>query len=92
MASKFDNGNPFDENGVMDKVFEKVTSDSTGKTAELVDKLINVGRKGGEIGLTMQEIAGCVTLGYFISKDPQTAQLYEMLKGMKPPDDDECFH
>ena len=79
-----------DIRGFMDDLFDKAKTDKTGKMEKLIEVLVESGRTAGDLDLSMPEIMGCITLGFYISKNPEVKQMFDMLKvGSKYSNPDE---
>ena len=81
MESKFDFG-------AMDAILERALKDPSGDMSALINDLILIGRKAGKTGFTLQELATVVTMGYYVSKEPELESLIQfLLSKTKPPND-----
>jgi len=81
MDSKFDFG-------AMDAILEKALKDPSGDMSVLINDLILIGRKAGRSGFTLQELATVVTMGYYVSKEPELESLVQFLLSKTKPADD----
>ncbi len=80
MDSKFDFGK-------MDSVIEKAQKDETGKLAGLINDLIFTSKKAVDSGLEMGEVAALVSMGWFLSRDPELQSIVEFLLSKTKTDD-----
>jgi hypothetical protein len=71
----------------MEKVLQKAAKDKTGELSSLINDLILIGRKAGRSGFDLQEIASVVTMGYFVSREPELESLIQFLLSKTQPDD-----
>ena len=81
MASNFDIG-------VMDEILKKAAKDESGEWASIINDLILLGRKAGASGLNLQEIATLVTMGYYVSQEPELESFIQFLLSKTQPTDD----
>jgi len=81
MESKFDLG-------LMDEILEKALKDDTGELSSVINDLILLGRKAGHAGFSLKEIATLVTVGYYVSREPELESLVKFLLSKTQPHDD----
>ena len=72
---------------VMDKVLEKAAKDESGEMAALINDLILIGRKAGLVGFNLHEIASVVTMGYYVSREPELESLVQFLLSKTKPNE-----
>ena len=73
-------------------IVDKTTKDKTGKTAEIMTKLLKLCEEAGKIGFTLEELSIIGTTGWYISQDPAMADLMRNMMQMPPPTDDEFIN
>ena len=71
----------------IDELLERALKDQTGELSSLINDLILIGRKAGNSGMTLHEIASVVTMGYYVSREPELESLVQfLLSKTQPPD------
>lgn len=64
---------------VMDDLIQKAMKDETGEMSKMINNLTMAGRKAGHSGMTLHEIASVVTMGYYVSREPELESLVQFL-------------
>ena len=77
---------PFDFS-VMDELIQRAVNDETGKLSILINDLILAGRKAGHDGMSLHEIASVVTMGYYVSREPELESLVQFLLSKTKPNE-----
>jgi hypothetical protein len=73
-------------------IIDKANGDSTGQVAQVIKELMDITKKAGELGITLEELSIIGTTGWYISQDPAMGQLMKDLMTMKPPADDDFIN
>jgi len=73
---------------IMDEVLKKAAQDKTGEMSSLINDMILLGRKAGHGGFDLKEIAAVVTLGYYVSREPELENMVKFLLSKTQPIDD----
>tara|TARA_R100000808_G_C2140383_1_gene148207 strand:- start:866 stop:1117 length:252 start_codon:yes stop_codon:yes gene_type:complete len=71
----------------MDALLERLQQENNPQNAALVNDLIMLSKKAGDLGFSMKEIASLTTLGYFVSQEPELQSLLNFLLSKTKPDD-----
>ena len=77
---------PFDFS-VMEDLIQKAMKEDTGDLSKLINDLIMAGRKAGHSGMTLHEIASVVTMGYYVSREPELESLVQFLLSKTKPNE-----
>ena len=72
---------------VMEGLLQKAEKDQSGELAGLINDLIMAGRKAGYSGMTLHEIASVVTMGYYVSREPELESLVQFLLSRTKPNE-----
>ena len=71
----------------MDSLLERLEKDRDPQMAAIVNDLIMLSKKAGNLGFTMKEIASLTTLGFFVSQEPELQSLLNFLLSKMKPDE-----
>ena len=71
----------------MDALLERLEKDRDPEIASMVNDMIMLSKKAGDIGFSMKEIASLATLGFFISQEPELQSILAFLLAKIKPDD-----
>ena len=77
---------PFDFSA-MEGLIQKAMEDETGQLSKLINDLIMAGRKAGHSGMSLHEIASVVTMGYYVSREPELETLVQFLLSKTKPNE-----
>ncbi len=77
---------PFDFSA-MEGLIQKAMKDDTGELSKLINDLIMDGRKAGHTGMSLHEIASVVTMGYYVSREPELESLVQFLLSKTKPNE-----
>jgi hypothetical protein len=77
---------PFDFSA-MEGLIQKAVEDETGQLSKLINDLIMAGRKAGHSGMSLHEIASVVTMGYYVSREPELETLVQFLLSKTKPNE-----
>ena len=72
---------------IMDELLERLQLEKDPQMAAIVNDLIMLSRKAGNLGFSMKEIASLTTLGFFVSQEPELESLLTFLLSKTKPDD-----
>lgn len=72
---------------VMEGLIQRAIEDDTGEMSKMINDLIMAGRKGGHSGMTLHEIASVVTMGYYVSREPELESLVQFLLSKTKPNE-----
>ena len=72
---------------VMEDLIQKAMKDDTGEMSKMINDLIMVGRKAGHSGMSLHEIASVVTMGYYVSREPELESLVQFLLSKTKPNE-----
>jgi hypothetical protein len=72
---------------VMEGLIQRAMEDDTGEMSKMINDLIMAGRKGGHSGMTLHEIASVVTMGYYVSREPELESLVQFLLSKTKPNE-----
>ena len=71
----------------MDALFDRVERENDIELSNLISELIMLSKRASEKGVSMKEIASLVTMGHFISQEPELQSLLDfMLTKINPND------
>jgi len=70
---------------VIDQLLEKALKDDSGELSSLINDLILIGRKAGQSGMSLHEIASVVTMGYYVAREPELESLVQFLLSKTQP-------
>jgi hypothetical protein len=73
-------------------IIDKANGDTTGQVAQVIKELMELTKKAGELGMTLEELSVIGTTGWYISQDPVMGQLMKDLMTMPPPSDDDFIN
>ena len=76
---------------VIKSIIDKAKKDKTGRVVESIKQVMDICKRAGEVGLTLEELSIIATSGWYISQDPMMAELMKNMINMPPPPDDEEF-
>jgi len=76
---------------VIKSIIDKAKKDKTGRVGESIKQVMDICKRAGEVGLTLEELSIIATSGWYISQDPMMAELMKNMINMPPPPDDEEF-
>ena len=71
----------------MDSLLERLQKNPDPQMAAIVNDLIMLSKKAGNMGFSMKEIASLTTLGFFVSQEPELESLLTFLLSKTKPDD-----
>ena len=71
----------------MDSLLERLQKNPDPQMAAIVNDLIMLAKKAGNMGFSMKEIASLTTLGFFVSQEPELESLLTFLLSKTKPDD-----
>ncbi len=71
----------------MDSLLERLQKNPDPQMAAIVNDLIMLSKKAGNMGFSMKEIASLTTLGFFVSQEPELESLLSFLLSKTKPDD-----
>ena len=71
----------------MDKLLERLQMENNPQMSAIVNDLIILSKKAGNLGFSMKEIASLTTLGFFVSQEPELESLLTFLLSKTKPDD-----
>ena len=81
------------DNEAIEALIKKMLEDETGKLAVAVNDLIKLCRKLGTLGVSLKEVAGAGTIGWYVYQDPNLEQFMDYLPSVgAPPTDDEFIN
>tara|TARA_R100001082_G_C4361792_1_gene159737 strand:+ start:1084 stop:1335 length:252 start_codon:yes stop_codon:yes gene_type:complete len=72
---------------VMEDLIQKAMEDDTGEMSKMINDLIMAGRKAGHSGMSLHEIASVVTMGYYVSREPELESLVQFLLSKTKPNE-----
>ena len=72
-------------------IIEKANNDPTGQIAQVIKELMDITKKAGELGMTLEELSVIGTTGWYVSQDPVMGKLMKDLMSMPPPPPDDDF-
>ena len=72
-------------------IIKKAKSDQTGEIPSAIKDLMDLTKKAGELGLTLEELSVICTTGWYISQDPMMGELMKNLMSISPPTPDDDF-
>jgi|21_taG_2_1085346.scaffolds.fasta_scaffold16459_4 hypothetical protein len=70
----------------MDLLLERLQENPNPDMVAVVNDLIMLTKKAGDLGFTMKEIASLSTMGFFISQEPELQSLLNFMLGKIQPD------
>jgi len=71
----------------MDALLDRVERENDIELSNLISELIMLSKKATDKGLSMQEVASLVTMGHFISREPELQSMLDfMLTKINPND------
>ena len=71
----------------MDALLDRVERENDIELSNLISELIMLSKRASEKGVSMKEIASLVTMGHFISQEPELQSLLDfMLTKINPND------
>ena len=65
--------------GSTEKLFERISKDSSGELAYLIDEIILRCKQASDKGVPMDELASACTMGWFMGQDPQISKIYNFV-------------
>ena len=68
-------------------IIKKAKEDTTGETARVLREILDITKKAGEIGFTLQELS----TGWYVSQDPRLEEFMNNLLSVPPPPPDDEF-
>jgi hypothetical protein len=71
----------------MELLLERLERTPDPQLAGIVNDLIMLAKKAGNLGFSMKEIASLTTLGFFVSQEPELESLLTFLLSKTKPDD-----
>ena len=71
----------------MDLLLNRLEKNPDPQMSAIVNDLIMLSRKAGNLGFSMKEIASLTTLGFFVSQQPELESLLSFLLSKTNPDD-----
>lgn len=71
----------------MDSLLDRLQKNPDPQMAAIVNDLIMLSKKAGNMGFSMKEIASLTTLGFFVSQEPELESLLSFLLSKTKPDD-----
>ena len=75
------------EPGAADALFKRVDNDETGELKPIVEKIVELCKQASIRNVTMEELATCCTMGWFIGQNPQMEEIFRVM--MKSNSQDE---
>ena len=72
-------------------IIKKAKEDTTGETARVLREILDITKKAGEIGFTLQELSIIGTTGWYVSQDPRLEEFMNNLLSVPPPPPDDEF-
>ncbi len=80
----------FNEKAIQ-SIIKKAKDDTTGETARILRKVLDVTKEAGEVGFTLQELSIIGTTGWYVSQDPRLEEFMNNLLSVPPPSPDDEF-
>tara|TARA_Y100001963_G_scaffold91873_1_gene126516 strand:- start:246 stop:497 length:252 start_codon:yes stop_codon:yes gene_type:complete len=71
----------------MDALLDRIAKQDDPRLAGIVNDLIMLSKKAGDLGFSMKEIASLSTLGFIVSQEPELQSLLSFLLSKIQPDD-----
>lgn len=71
----------------MEALLDRLEKRPDPQSAAIVNDLIMLSKRAGNLGFNMEEIASLVTLGFFVSQEPELQSLLTFLLSKTKPDD-----
>ena len=71
----------------MDALLDRIAGQDDPRLASVVNDLIMLSKKAGDMGFSMKEIASLSTLGFIVSQEPELQSLLSFLLSKIQPDD-----
>jgi len=72
----------------MELLLSRVEMENNPQLNAVVNDLIMISKKAGELGLTMKEIASLATMGFIVSQEPELQSLVDFLLTRAKPEND----
>jgi len=72
----------------MELLLARIEKADNPKLNAIVSELIMLSKKAGESGFSMKEIASLVTMGFFVSQEPELQSLVDFLLSRATPNND----
>tara|TARA_R100000152_G_C6620271_1_gene71216 strand:- start:255 stop:512 length:258 start_codon:yes stop_codon:yes gene_type:complete len=72
-------------------ILEKAQADKTGEVASVIRELMEITKKAGYLGFTLEELSVIGTTGWYVSKDPRMAEIMKNMMSVPPPPPDDEF-
>jgi hypothetical protein len=72
-------------------IIKKAENDTTGRISQLIKDLMEMTKKAGEYGFTLEELSIIGTTGWYTSQNPEMAELMKNMMHMPPPNPDDDF-
>tara|TARA_Y100000593_G_C4320326_1_gene343456 strand:+ start:4401 stop:4655 length:255 start_codon:yes stop_codon:yes gene_type:complete len=72
----------------MELLLARIEKENNPELNAMVNQLITMSQKAGELGFTMKEIASLCTMGFIVSQEPELQSLVDFLLTRAQPNDD----
>tara|TARA_Y100001970_G_C14192449_1_gene836171 strand:+ start:1687 stop:1941 length:255 start_codon:yes stop_codon:yes gene_type:complete len=67
------------EQGSADSLFERIEADKTGELKEVIKKITDLCKRSSQMGVPMEELATCCTMGWMMGQNPQMEEIFKMM-------------
>ena len=72
----------------MELLLSRIEKENNLELNSMVNDLIMMSKRAGELGFTMKEIASLCTMGFIVSQEPELQSLVDFLLTRAQPDND----
>ena len=72
----------------MELLLSRIEQENNPELNAMVNQLIMMSKKAGNLGFTMKEIASLCTMGFIVSQEPELQSLVNFLLARAKPDND----
>lgn len=72
----------------MELLLSRIEQENNPELNAMMNELIMISQKAGELGFTMKEIASLCTMGFVVSQEPELQSLVDFLLSKVSPQDD----
>lgn len=72
----------------MELLLSRIEAQDNPELNEMVNQLIMMSKRAGELGFTMKEIASLCTMGFIVSQEPELQSLVDFLLTRAQPEND----
>jgi hypothetical protein len=72
----------------MENLLSRVEAENNPEMSRVVNDLIMISKKAGELGFSIEEIANLSTMGFIVSQEPELQSLVNFLLTRAQPDNE----